>query len=130
MKKQYKLLFVLNLCFCIIYLMGFKWEYQFPDAQQYGGPFVLSFVPIFLFYLIFYGCFSYVKTKKIIIPNCLLLFLLIPFFLCWTFIRPQESKVLWLSYLPKCLVASFISFIVSSIFGLIAKSIYFLRKNK
>ena len=130
MKKQYSILFSLNLCFCIIYLIGFNWENQFPDARLYGGPFILSFVPAFLLYLVFYGCFSYVKTKKLIIPNCLLLFLLILFFLCWTVIRIGIPKMILLSNLFKCLAASFISVGLSLSFGLLTKFMCYLRKNK
>lgn len=129
MKKQYLLLFVLNLCFCSTYLIGFCWENQFPDARQYGGPFIWSFVPVFLLYLIFYGCFSYVRTKKLIVPNCLLLFLLILFFLTWMFIRIGSPEIFFLSNLLKCLLASFLSVGISLLCGLSTKFIYYLRKK-
>ncbi len=130
MKKQYTILSILTMCFYSIYLMGFNWENQFPDARQYGGPFILSFVPAFLLYLVFYGCFSYIRTKKLIIPNCLLLLLSILFFVCWTFIRLGISRLVFSSYFPKCLVAGFIPVSISLLFGLLIKFVYYFRKNK
>lgn len=129
MKKQYLLLFVLNLCFCSTYLIGFCWENQFPDARQYGGPFIWSFVPVFLLYLIFYGCFSYVKTKKLIIPNCLLLLFSISFFLCWTLIRIGVSEPFLGSNLLRCFPAGVIPPGISLLCGLLTKLIYYLRKK-
>lgn len=130
MKKQYSILSVLTMCFYSIYLMGFNWENQFPDARQYGGPFLWSFVPALLLYLIFYGCFSYAKIQKLIIPNCLLLLLSILFFVCWTFIRLGTSRTVFLSYFPKCLVAGFIPVSISLLFGSLTKFLYYFRKNK
>ena len=130
MKKQYLILFIFNLCFCSIYLMGIRWEYQFMDARLYGGPFVLSFLPVLLVYLIIYGCFSYVRTKKLIKPNCLLLFFLVLFFLCWTNIRIEITKTNFLSNMLKCVAGGFISVGVSLFFGVLTKLVCYFQKKE
>ena len=130
MRKQYIKLFVFTLIFDLVYLIGFNWERQFRDARIYGGPFALSFVPALFLYMIFYGYYSYIATKKLIIPNCLLLFLLVLLFVGWSFIAEGISETLILSNLLLCFVDGFRFVGFSLLSGLLTKIVCFLRKNK
>lgn len=130
MKKQYIKLIVSNSVFFLIYIVGLIWESQFEDARNYGGPFALSLYPVLLVYLIFYGCCSYAKTKKIIVPNLLLLFFLIVYF-CWMFyLSPLSNGTTRINDIPEIVLLSGLFTGISVVFSLLTKLIYYSINRK
>ncbi len=75
MVKQYIKFFVLINAFFLFYALGITWEKAqvYPGTGYYGGFFAWTFLPAMFFFLVLYGCYAYVKTKKIVLPNLLLL---------------------------------------------------------
>ena len=130
MKKQYIKLVVLNSTYFILYTTGLIWESKFEDAKNFGGPFALLFFPTLLVYLIFYGCYSYAKTKHIIIPSLLLLLFLNAQFLwmlCFGYFFNATNII---QKIPKIIFLSIIFAGISALFGLLAKLINFLMNEK
>lgn len=76
MLKQYIKLFAIVNVFFVFYTLGIILEKSQSSGGYYGGFFAFTFLPAVLFFIILYGCYSYVRTKNIILPNLLLLILM------------------------------------------------------
>lgn len=128
MVKQYIKLFVLINAFFLFYALGIAWEKSQvdPGAGYYGGFFAWTFLPAMFFFLVLYGCYSYVKTKKLILPNLFLL-LFICFYYFWIFylglLSTNSFDDVGLTLLTKCL--PFVG--ISVLCGLIAKLVLWLK---
>lgn len=130
MKKQYIKLIIFNNAYFVLYTIGLIWESGFEDAKSYGGPFALLFFPVLLAYLVFYGCYSYAKTKHIILPNLLLLFFLnVEFFwmLCYGYFFSNANMIY---KIPKIILLSIICTGISVLIGLLTRLIIFLVNIK
>ena len=127
MVKQYIKLFISINAFFLFYALGITWEKSqvASGAGYYGGFFAWSFLVATFFFLALYGFYSYVKTKKIILPNLLLLFFVCLYYF-WIFYGLFSTKGLEdvdFSLLTKCL-----PFVGISVFsGLIVKLILWLK---
>lgn len=128
MVKQYIKLFVLINAFFLFYALGITWEKSqvAPGAGYYGGFFAWTFLPAMFFFLALYGCYSYVKTKKIILPNLLLL-LFICLYYFWIFylglLSTNTFDDVGFTLLTKCL-----PFVGISVFcGFIVKLVLWLK---
>ena len=131
MLKQYIKLFIITNVFFLIYAIGITWEEikAEPGIDYYGGFFTWTFLPAVLFFLILYGCYSYVKTKRIILPNLLLMFLLI-FYFCWIFcMTPRAPKTFDGDYILEALTWSPVFIGVSVLFGLLVKFVWRLKNG-
>lgn len=131
MVKQYIKLFIIINAFFLFYVLGITWEKSqvTPGTGYYGGFFAWTFLPAMFFFLVLYGCYSYAKTKKIILPN-LLLMILIPIYYFWIFYLGLLSRKSFLtvdySFLTKCL--SFVG--ISVLCGVIIKLVLWLKNLK
>lgn len=128
MIKQYIKLFVLINTFFLFYALGITWEKSQvdPGTGYYGGFFAWTFLPAMLFFLVLYGCYSYLRTKKIILPNLLLLLFVYLYFL-WIFysglLSTNSFDDAGLTLLIQCL-----PFVTISVFcGLIVKLVLWLK---
>lgn len=128
MIKQYIKLFVLINTFFLFYALGITWEKSQvdPGTGYYGGFFAWTFLPVMLFFLVLYGCYSYLRTKKIILPNLLLLLFVYLYFL-WIFysglLSTNSFDDAGLTLLTQCL-----PFVTISVFcGLIVKLVLWLK---
>ena len=130
MKKQYIKLIVFNSIFFLIYMLGMIWERQFEDARNYGGLFVWSFYPVLFVYLIFYGCYSYIKTKRVVVPNLLLLLFLVLYFVWLIYLSPLSNKTAGIADSYKILLLSGLITGVSVGFSLLTKLICFSIKRQ
>lgn len=128
MLKQYIKLFVLINAFFLFYAIGITWEKSQVDSGTgyYGGFFAWTFLPAMLFFLVLYGCYSYVKTNKIILPNLLLLLFMCLYYF-WIFysglLSTKNFDDVDFAMLTKCL-----PFVGISVFcGLIVKLVLWLK---
>lgn len=125
MLKQYVKLSVLINIFFLFYALGIAWEEsQVSLGSYYGGFFAWTFLPAFFFFLVFYGCYSYLKTNKIFLPNLLLmLFLSLHFFIFYLGLNIFD-------YADFALFKRWLSFAGISVFcGLIVKLILWLKNR-
>lgn len=88
--------------------------------------FAWTFLPAMLFFLVLYGCYSYVKTNKIILPNLLLLLFTCLYYF-WIFysglLSTKNFDDVDFALLIKCL-----PFVGISVFcGLIVKLVLWLK---
>ena len=131
MVKQYIKLFIIINAFFLFYALGITWEKSqvTPGTGYYGGFFAWTFLPAMFFFLVLYGCYSYAKTKKIILPN-LLLMILLPIYYFWIFCLGLLSRKSFLtvdySFLTKCL--SFVG--ISVLCGVIIKLVLWVKNLK
>lgn len=131
MVKQYIKLFIIINAFFLFYALGITWEKSqvTPGTGYYGGFFAWTFLPAMFFFLVLYGCYSYAKTKKIILPN-LLLMILLPIYYFWIFYLGLLSRKSFLtvdySFLTKCL--SFVG--ISVLCGVIIKLVLWVKNLK
>ena len=128
MLKQYIKLFALINAFFLFYALGITWEKSQVDSGTgyYGGFFAWTFLPAMLFFLVLYGCYSYVKTNKIILPNLLLLLFTCLYYF-WIFysglLSTKNFDDVDFALLIKCL-----PFVGISVFcGLIVKLVLWLK---
>ena len=67
MSKSWKL-FIVNAVFFGLFLIAFLYETTIPSSDlQYLDSSVI-FIPAYVLYIVFYGIFSFLYTKKIILP--------------------------------------------------------------
>lgn len=127
MSKAWKL-FIVNALFFGIFFLGFIEESTIPSWKiQYsalGYIFIFSLIP----YIVLYGIFSFLYTRKIILPNVQLFLFVVVFFyggmlIPFHFLSSSLSKVkeTWM------LFAAIMG--VSLGFGLLTKGIYYITNK-
>lgn len=124
LKSQYTKLCILNVIFYAFYYIGLSWEEVNIEPGGYGGFFGFSVLPAFLVFHIFYGCYSYAKTKNIVLPNVMLFVFVIAFQILRTLQRDKDVLI--------TNIVMFACFFVgiSVAFGLLTKFIYWLKSRK
>ena len=119
-------LFIVNAVFFGLFLIAFLYETTIPSSDlQYLDSSVI-FIPAYVLYIVFYGIFSFLYTKKIILPNVQFFFFSLVFFYIGL-----EVPFHWLSSsIPKvneALVFVVVSVGISFLFGVFTKGICFLK---
>ena len=79
MSKARKL-FLVNAVFFGLFLIAFLYETTIPSYDLQYFDFSVIFIPTYVLYIVFYGIFSFLYTKKIILPNVQLFFCSLVFF--------------------------------------------------
>ena len=110
------------LCFLMFYLE--KAEVESYNTPQYTSPAFLFFLIIMLVYLSVYGCLTYVRTRKIILPNLILfgfvtVFVILLLFYFNVFTIPKT----FLNSFKICFFLPLLSSAFSTLFSLITKFI-------
>lgn len=110
------------LCFLMFYLE--KIDVESNNTPQYTSPAFLFFLIIMLVYLSVYGCVTYVRTRKIILPNLILfgfvtVFVILLLFYFNVFTIPKTL----INSFKICFFLPLLSSSFSSLFSLITKFI-------
>ena len=79
MSKAWKL-FLVNAVFFGVFLIGFILECRVPSHLIGYSVFGMLFILIFALYIVLYGIFSFLYTKKILLPNVQLFLFVVVFF--------------------------------------------------
>lgn len=129
-KKYFKLIVLIN-TFFLFYTFGIFFEKSqvSPGSGYYGGFFAWTFLPAFFFFMIFYGCYSYLKTNRIFLPNLFLLIFLAVYYYVIFYLGLLSSKAVIgidFSFFTKCF-----SFVGISVFcSIIVKLILWVKSKK
>ena len=130
MVKQYIKLSVIINAFFLFYALGITWEKSQVASWDvyYGGFFAWSFSLAMFYFLVLYGCYSYVKTMKIILPNLLLLIFICLYYFWIFYLGPLSAKTV--DDVDFTLLTTCLSFVGISVFcGLIIKFVFWLKNR-
>ena len=110
----------------VVFLVGYiilNLEASYTQPGGYGGYFSLSYPLVLFSYYVFYGCFSYIKTKRVLLSNLLLLLISVAF---WILNSPRMTA----DVIGEAVSISFMFCGVSFAFSLLTKLICWLKNRK